>query len=196
MTDPNYARWGVLFLTKLETAYPKVREVLQKGAFSIQRNSKQFSRTAMNMTLGQTVNRDAASPMKGIVGFQNTPNAIRRWCLTSTQRGVSVTEVRCMTGLLTEEQSQTQQPRTSRINKDNHQGQALLTVVTNYAPPSKTAMTSTHLPNIAIGKAASPSTMEYLTVALRSGHELQGKFREECADHSTRLLKPIKRRKS
>ena len=97
LNRPNYGRWGVLFLEKLKSADPKVRTVLEKGAFSIRQTSKDFSRTAVDLSLEQTVNRDAASPMKGIIGFNNSPNAIRRWCATSTQRGMSLTKLRHLT---------------------------------------------------------------------------------------------------
>ena len=104
----NYARWGVLFLNKLETATPQSLSVLKAGGFSIRRTAKHYSRSAIDLTLEQTVNRDAASPMKGIVGFHGSQNAIRRWCITSTQRGMSVTELRNMTGLDTVEQPSNQ----------------------------------------------------------------------------------------
>lgn len=194
LNRPNYARWGVLFLTKLQEVDPRIRGVLEKGAFSIRRTSQSFARTAVDLTLEQTVNRDAASPMKGIVGFHNAPNAIRRWCVTSTQRGMSVTELRRMTGLLPEEQPRTQL-RASRIKKDNRQLKALLTAISESCNPfSDPATTSSTLLNIATGKAASPATHEYLTESLKTGHDLHIKFKEECAKDDTRFHKTIKRR--
>lgn len=35
LNRPNYARWGTLFLHKLTSSHPQLREILQKGAFSI-----------------------------------------------------------------------------------------------------------------------------------------------------------------
>ena len=63
-----------------------------------------FSQSAIDLPLEQTVNRDAASPMRGIVGFHYSHSAIRRWCITSTNRGMSVMELRCLAGLETIEQ--------------------------------------------------------------------------------------------
>ena len=99
LNRPNYARWGVHFLNKLANARLESRALLQAGAFSIKRTDKSFSRSAIYLTLEQTVNRDTASPMKCIVGFRQSHNAIRRWCITSPQRGMSVTELRNLTGL-------------------------------------------------------------------------------------------------
>jgi hypothetical protein len=69
LNRPNYARWGTLFLQKLQNAEPEVRDILQSGAFSIRRTLKNYSRSAVDLSLEQTVNRDAASQMKGIVAF-------------------------------------------------------------------------------------------------------------------------------
>ena len=63
-----------------------------------------FSRSAIDLALEQTVNRDAASPMRGIIGFHYALNAIKRLCITSTQHGMSVTELRRLAGLETKEQ--------------------------------------------------------------------------------------------
>ncbi len=110
LNRPNYARWAVLFLDQLLNATPQGRAVLQSGAFSIRRTEKSFARSAIDLTLKQTVNRDAASPMRGIVGFYSSRNSIRRWCMTSTQRGMVVTELRNMTGLTTDQQPAAQPP--------------------------------------------------------------------------------------
>lgn len=145
--------------------------------------------------LEQTVNRDAVSPMKGIVGFHNSPNAIRRWCIMSTQRGMSVKELHRMTGLLPEEQPRSQL-QASRIKNDNHYVQDLLKAMTESCNSfSEPVIMSSCLLNIATGKGATSTTKEYLTQSIRTGHEFQLKFREECSQDSSRLLKPIKRRK-
>lgn len=95
------------------------------------------------------MNKDAASPMKGIVGFQNSTSAIRRWCITSAQRGMSVTELRRLTGICSDEQPRTQlQP--SRIDKDNNHIEIILSAVTESCDPfSAPASSSEILLNIA-----------------------------------------------
>lgn len=60
-------------------------------AFSIRRTNKDFSRSAIDLSLEQTINHDAASQMKGIDAFRNSENAMRRWSLTMTQRAMAVT---------------------------------------------------------------------------------------------------------
>ena len=91
------------------------------------------------------------------------PNAIRRWCITSTQKGMTVTELRHMTGLLPEEQPRSQL-QASRIKKDNHHVQDLLKEMTESCDPfSEPTITSSCLLNIATGKGATSTTKEYLT---------------------------------
>ena len=162
-------------------AAPQSRMILQLGAFSIRRTRKNSGRSAIDLTLEQTMNRDAASAMKGIVCFHNSHSAIRRWCITSAQRGTSVTELRNITGLEAEEQPATQL-RASRIEKDTHQRDALVNTITQSCDPfSPPATTSTCLLNIATGKSASKETEVYLTQSLDEGHKLRIQFEEECS---------------
>ena len=88
--------------------------------------------------------------MRGIVGFQYSHNVIRRWYITSTQRRMSVTELRCLAGL------ETTQLRVSRIGKDGRQMDAFFNAVTESCDPfSLPASTYACLLNIATGREAS-----------------------------------------
>ncbi|CAM1326822.1 Uncharacterised protein r2_g3578 [Pycnogonum litorale] len=66
--------------------------------------------------------------------FHHSHNAIRRWCITSTLRGMSVTELRNMTGLETVEQPATQL-RATRIEKDSRHRDALINAITESCDP-------------------------------------------------------------
>lgn len=99
LNRPNYARWGTLFLQKLQCSDSNLCEILKMGAFSMRRTKKTFSRSAVDLSFEQTVNRDAASRNRGIVAFRNSENAIRRWSLTMAQRAMAVTELRTLAGL-------------------------------------------------------------------------------------------------
>ena len=65
----NYARYGTLFLHLLQNAGTELTNILNGGAFSIRRTHKNYSRTAVDLSLEQSYNRDAASATKGIVAF-------------------------------------------------------------------------------------------------------------------------------
>ena len=180
LNRPNYARWGVLFHNKLMNAPPQCKAVLQSGAFSIRRTKKNFARSAIDLTLKQTVIRDASSSMKGI---------------TSTQFSMSVTELRSVVGLEGKEEPSSQL-QASRVKKVSHHRDILIDAITESSDPFiSPATTSPCLLNISTDKAASYITQEYLTTCLTSGRELREKFQEECAADEQRFLKPIRRRK-
>ena len=124
LNRPNHARWGTLYLQKLENAEAPLREILDKGAFSIRRTRNEYSRSAVDLSLEQTVNRDAASQLKGIVAFRNSDSAMRRWSLTMAQRAMAVSELRAFAGIHHEENA-ANHCRQSRIRKDNNQMAAL-----------------------------------------------------------------------
>ena len=96
---PNYARWGTLSLQKLQGADPRLRAILEKGAFSVRRTKKNYSRSAVDLSLKQSVNRDSASATRGIISFWKSEGAMRHWSLTMTQRAMAATELRTFTGL-------------------------------------------------------------------------------------------------
>lgn len=191
LNRPNYARWGTLFMQKLRNADERFIEVLEKGAFSIRRTQKHFSRSAVDLSLEQTVNRDAASSLRGIVAFRNSEYAMRRWHLTMTQRAMAVTELRTFAGLDVGETAATQ-CRPSRIRKDQHHMRVLSAKIDEYCNPFADNVPNS-LVNLASGQAASATTEAYLLNSMQRGEDAMMKFQEEWEQNSSRFLKPIKR---
>ncbi|XP_068240150.1 uncharacterized protein [Palaemon carinicauda] len=191
LNRPNYSRWGTLFLHKLTSSHPQLREILQKGAFSIRRTKKNYSRSAVDFSLEQTVNRDAASSMKGIVAFRNSENARRRWSMTMTQRAMAVLELRTFAGLEVGE-SATAQCRSYRIRKDNKQMQALSEKIDEFCNPFSPEAPDTMV-NLATGRAATKETEKYLFGTLQRGQVARQQFKREWHKDSARFLKSVKR---
>ena len=75
---------------KYEHSHPGIRPIFEGGALSIRCTSKSFSRSAVDLTLEQTVNRDAASRQTGIAAFTQCVKARKRWTKTRTVRGAVV----------------------------------------------------------------------------------------------------------
>ena len=67
--------------------------------------------------------------MRGIIEFHYSHNAIRRWCITFTQRGMSVTELQRMAGFETIAHPE-MQLLVSRIGNDGRQRNSLFNAVT------------------------------------------------------------------
>ena len=76
LNRPNYARWGSLFLNKLNSMDSQALEILKDGAFRIRRTKKSCARSDIDLTLEQTVNRDVASPATGMSAFRNSDKTL------------------------------------------------------------------------------------------------------------------------
>ena len=72
---PNYARYMCYYVLKLlniDITHPGLKATFEKGLFSIRRTSKSFSRSGVDLTLEQTVNRTGASRLTGYSHFTNS----------------------------------------------------------------------------------------------------------------------------
>ena len=82
LNHPNYARWLVKYydsILKLNETHPEVYNEFKQGWFAIRRTEKPFSSTAINLTLEQTTNAEAASPRLGVLSIANSISARQRW---------------------------------------------------------------------------------------------------------------------
>ena len=77
----NYSRWITLYhnnLTSLKDTHPNLYSEFTSGNFSIKRISKP-SKTAIDLTLEQTINADTASQRTGITAMTNSISTRLRW---------------------------------------------------------------------------------------------------------------------
>ena len=73
----------------------------ERGAISIQQTSKAFLCSSVDLTLEQTINKDAASKQTGITSFRQCVEARKRWTITRSSRGAVVGVLLEMAGLTT-----------------------------------------------------------------------------------------------
>ena len=74
----NYSRWLSKFqldLLNMDDTHPGLRQLLEKGAFTVRRSDNSFSRCPVDLTLEQTVNADEASRLTGISAATNSYSA-------------------------------------------------------------------------------------------------------------------------
>ena len=69
----------------------------------MRRTEHDFSRIAVDLTLEQTINADAASRLTGINSFTNNYTARLRWMITKSTLASFITSLLEMTGLNTKE---------------------------------------------------------------------------------------------
>ena len=75
LNHPNYARWCIQYhdnLLKLSETHPEVYEEFKRGMFSIKRTNKPFSGSPIDLTVEQTINKDAGSQRSGISSMTNS----------------------------------------------------------------------------------------------------------------------------
>ena len=91
---PDYSKWMVKNHRNLfnmeDNSYPGIKQVLYNGALSIRRTYKNLPRGAVDLTLEQTINIDAALRHTGIAAFSHSDYARPRWMLTRSARSAIV----------------------------------------------------------------------------------------------------------
>ena len=158
LNHPNYSRWGSLFLYKLKQMDPTARDILKAGAMSIHRTKMSYARNVVDLTLEQTVNKYAASPMRSISAFRNS--ACRRWSITLTQCSMALLELYELVDLQSGEQLEKQLTK-SRIRRDNADMNSVTCTLINTCNPFGNNAPA-DLVNISKGKAANEETRKFL----------------------------------
>lgn len=79
--DARYTAVYLLMLMNLEESRPGAKQLLSSNGFSVNRSSVPGSRSAVEITIEQTINRHAKS-QGGIIGFSRNHSAYHRWCKT------------------------------------------------------------------------------------------------------------------
>ena len=107
MDHPNYARYlsaYIVLLLNSDETHPGAKDILKNKGFSVSKSAVPGSRNAVDMTIEQTINRQAKSK-GGIIGFSQNKAAYQKWCLTRHKRAGFVTLLMEDTGLDTKDDS-------------------------------------------------------------------------------------------
>lgn len=193
--QPNYARWLVRQednMLRIDETHPGLREIFVQGALSIRRTNKNFSRTAVDMTLEQTINSNSANKLSGISAFTNSISARQRWALSHYMRMQVVNNMMDNLGLSNKEET-APELRSSNKRKQHQQLTACLDLISQFQDPFAEDMPPTLLVNISTGRAASEKTAHFLSNVFEEGKELRKNFITECVERPRRFEEPIKR---
>lgn len=85
----NYARWltkNINDLLNIDDTHPGLRKYFKEGGLSVRRTARNFSGTAVDLTVEQTINANAANKLTGISAFTNSIDARQRWSETHSAR--------------------------------------------------------------------------------------------------------------
>ena len=147
----------------------------------------------MDLTLEQTVNKNAASRTRGITSFSNSHGAFRRWSITLTQRNMALTDL-CELVSLPKGEEPVNQLRKWRIKRDNADMIVISKTVNNTSNPFADHSPA-DLVNVSSGRAANEATKRYLLETLNRGNKLRMQFEKECEEDESRSLQPVAKTK-
>ncbi|GFO17511.1 hypothetical protein PoB_004401600 [Plakobranchus ocellatus] len=85
MDHQNYAKYFGVYYIMLVNLPQQSKDLLLANGFSVSRSDTPASRTAVDMTIEQTINKHAKTS-GGIVGFSRSLPAYYRWCVTRHNR--------------------------------------------------------------------------------------------------------------
>ena len=195
LNNLNYARWICHYLNNLlliDRTHPSVYEDFKNGMFAIARTKKSFSRQAIDLTLEQTVNKDAANGSFGIGAFTNNISARQRWADGHFAKMTIVTNL--MDELnLTKNEDITEGLKTHRIKRDQRDLEKIKQMIVDNINPFNPDLEKDKLFNISTGKAASEDTQNFLLNVMKIGKDRRDTFIEECAAKNERFHERINR---
>lgn len=191
---PNYARWMVRYflnLVNVDTTHPGLRKILENGAFTINRTGKSFSRTAVDLTLEQSLNADAASRQTGISSFTTSATARRRWLVTRSARSAIIGSLLEKTGLKSPDEC-IKDLKGHRIRKDNEDMHKVLDTITAHMNPFQIE-TDDNLYCLSTGKSVPNDIKTNLLNCQELGMRWCQEFEDGCHHDPARFEKPIPR---
>ena len=132
----NYARYGtfyILQLLNLHHSHPRAVEMLQHGGISANRSCKQNSRSGLDITLEQDLNKHASGHGPGWIGFSQNAGAVERWAKTRHARAEYAAVTKEMAGL--DSRSEQKELCTSWIRKGELRVRALMNAFEEFINP-------------------------------------------------------------
>ena len=81
MNNHNYAKYLSLYYVMLLNLPDESKSLIVNKGFSVSRSDVPDGRCSINMTIEQTINKDAKT-RGGIIGFSRSLSIYYRWCVT------------------------------------------------------------------------------------------------------------------
>ena len=164
------------------------------GNFSIKRISKPFSKTAIDLTLEQTINADTASQRTGITAMTNSISARQRWAKMHHISTTMISNVFNELGL-TRSDDVSKELKPNKIRKNCNDINALTNSIIDTMDPFSNEINKEVLFNIATGKAAPKEIEDFLLNIETIGSIARDKFVNECKEDPKRFEQGIPRQK-
>lgn len=191
----NYARWLVVYrsnLANIENTHNGMKQQLENGALSVRRTEKNFARTAVDITLEQTINANASNRLTGITSFTNSISARQRWSETHGIRMSIESNFYDSIGFKKYDKETDTSYKTKKFNTKLNN---FILSVEDAINPFEVDLDPTKLFNLCTGKAASQQTEKFLLNVVENGFQQMKSFSEGCNDNKSYFQKPIRKNK-
>lgn len=189
----NYARWltrNLDDLMNIEETHAGLLMEFESGALSVRRTKKNFCRSAVDLTLEQTINANAANRLTGITAFRNSVSARQRWSETHTVRTAVTAHFLEMLNLVKLSEDSENEYHSKVFRQQTNKFMEELCKNIN---PFSGDINQSKLFNLSTGKAASEETTEFLLNVDSFGAKQMKTFISECHNDCARFDRPIKR---
>ena len=137
MDHQNYARYTsayLIMLINLKHSHPGAEVLLRYGGISVCKSNIPAARTAVDMTIEQTINRQAKCK-GGIIGFSKNLSAYHRWCVTRHTRAAYFKESLERADMDHSGEDTHKEQRPSKMKESEESVQKVLSAFTKFINP-------------------------------------------------------------
>ena len=194
MDQQNYARYltvYIILLLNLDVSHPGAKDLLKEKGFSVCRSTVPASRVAVDITIEQTINRQAKS-RGGIIGFSQNQSAYQRWCITRHKRAAFVSMLQEQIGLDPREDAHKDNQR-SQMKKSEKYVNQVIQSFKSFADPFEMPASSSLISLSSGLQATDQVEKDLLTVQLEGSCQYQKFIQERLVEKTTSFHAPIKR---
>ena len=193
----SYSKWMTLYaleLLNLENKKPDVELQLRSVGFSVNQLGRKFSNIGVDMAIGQTINAEAKSRLKGIIDFVDISSAVNRWITSNSMRSEIVNNVLQIADL-DKPINGTKVLRAPRIAKDKVDVQKVKKLIKDTLNPFDESANDDALFNIRTSRKLEIEGETYLLTSANEGVNIRDKFIEECQNNPQRFEEAISKQK-
>ena len=193
----SYSKWMTLYaleLLNLKNKKPDVELQLRSVGFSVNQSGRKFSNVGVDMAIGQTINTEAKSRLKGIIDFVDISSAVNRWITSNSMRSEIVNNV-LQTADLDKPINGTKELRAPRIAKDKVDVQKVKKLIKDTLNPFDESTNVDALFNIRTSRKLEIEGETYLLTSVNEGVNIRDKFIEECQNNPHRFEEAITKQK-
>ena len=194
----NYARYTSVYLMtleNLENTHPGATELLKRNGFSVARSAVPKCRNPVDITIEQTINKQAKC-QGVIVGFSRNYAAYYRWCTTRHYRAKYAAAIFDLADLTSDENAFHKETSQSHMQKNETDVKRTEEAISSFTNPFGTEQNCNELYCLSSGVPVKEEVANDLLNVMKKGKLCFDEFVEDrLVDRTVSFHSPIKRNK-